>query len=95
MCHELGVSERSVVDWYSYAREVCDYILQTNENNIIVGPGIVVEIDESKFGKRKYHKDRRVDGVWVFRGKERDSKRCFFTTFENRSPDNKFHKNTH
>lgn len=78
MCHELVVCERTIVDWYNYAREVCDNILQTNENNVFGGPGIVVEIDESKFGKRKYHKGRRVDGVWVFGGIERDSKKCFF-----------------
>lgn len=87
VCHELGVCERTIVDWYNYAREVCDNILQTNENNVIGGPGIVVEIDESKFGKRKYHKGRRVDGVWVFGGIERDSKKCFFTTVENRTAD--------
>lgn len=29
------------------------------------GPGIIVEIDESKFGKRKYHRGHGVDGVWM------------------------------
>ena len=38
----------------------------------------MVAIDESKFGKRKFHKGRQVDGVWVVRGIERDSKKCFF-----------------
>ena len=85
--HELGISERTIVDWYNFAREVCDTILQKTENNIIGGPGIVVEIDESKFGKRKFHKGRRVDGVWVFGGIERDSKKCFFTTVEDRKAD--------
>lgn len=27
---------------------------------------MVVQIDESKFGKRKCHRCRRVNGVWVF-----------------------------
>ena len=32
------------------------------------GPGKVVEIDKSKFGKRKYHPGRSVDGHWAFGG---------------------------
>ena len=34
----------------------------------IGGPGLNVEIDESKFGKRKYKKGRVVEGSWVFGG---------------------------
>lgn len=30
------------------------------------GPGKTVQIDESKFGKRKYHRGHAVDGAWVF-----------------------------
>ncbi|KAK9681191.1 hypothetical protein QE152_g38501 [Popillia japonica] len=30
------------------------------------GLGIVVEIDDSKFGHRKYHKGHRIEGKWVF-----------------------------
>ena len=30
--------------------------------------GIIVEIDESKFGKRKYNRGHRVDGCWVLGG---------------------------
>ena len=58
------------------------------KNNIIGVPGVIVKIDGSKFGKRKYHKGRRVDGVWVFGGKERDSKKwVFLTTVEDRTAD--------
>ena len=43
-----------------------------------------MEIDESKFGKRKYHRGRRVDGVRVFGGIERES-RCFMVSVEDRT----------
>ena len=54
------------------------------DNEQIGRPGIVIKIAESKFGKRKNHRGKRVDGVWVFGGIERDSKRCFLK-FENQS----------
>ena len=44
-----------------------------------------MEIDESKFGKRKFHKGRRVDGVWVFGGIQRDTKECFFKCVADRT----------
>ena len=31
----------------------------------IGGPGVVVEVDESKFGKRKHNRGHRVERVWV------------------------------
>ena len=37
---------------------------------MIGGPGIEVEIDESKFGRRKHNRGRQVDGHWVFVGIE-------------------------
>ncbi|WUR05163.1 DDE-TNP-IS1595 domain-containing protein [Vairimorpha necatrix] len=44
-------------------------------NKKIGGPGIIVEIDESKFGKRKYNKGHKVDGVWVIGMVERTAER--------------------
>ena len=41
----------------------------------IGGEGIIVEVDESKFGKRKYHRGHRVDGVWVLGLVERTTAR--------------------
>ena len=85
--HELRLgSEHTSVDWYNFAREVCVEILQ-QDNEKLGGPGKTVEIDESKFGKRKYHRGKRVDGVWVFGGIERESRRSFFQIVEDRSAD--------
>ena len=44
---------------------------------MIGGPGVEVEIDESKFGKRKYNRGRQVEGHWVFGGVERVTGECF------------------
>jgi hypothetical protein len=50
-----------------------------DEEDIVVGgPGVIVELDESKFGKRKHNRGHRVDGVWVFGGVERTSERKVF-----------------
>ena len=42
------------------------------------GPGTIVEIDEAKFGRWKYHRGRYVDGHWVLGGIERGMDKTFF-----------------
>jgi hypothetical protein len=39
---------------------------------------VIVEIDESKFGKRKYHRGHPVEGAWVIGGVERAAERRVF-----------------
>jgi len=52
----------------------------------IGGDGVVVEIDESKFGKRKYNRGHHVDGVWVFGMVERtEERRIILVSVPNRS----------
>ena len=51
----------------------------------IGGPGKVVEIDESKFGKTKLHRGRVVNGQWVFGGICRETQEVFLVPL----PDNK------
>ncbi|GBO29800.1 hypothetical protein AVEN_188022-1 [Araneus ventricosus] len=74
----MNVSEPTVVDWKSFCQEVCVDRLVKDSKVKLGGVGMVVDIDESKFGKRKYNRGKRVDGKWVFGGVERGSKRSFF-----------------
>ena len=60
-------------------------ILQRDEPEIrLGGEGKIVEIDESKFGKRKYNRGKHVEGTWIFGGIERDSNGMFMVTVNNR-----------
>ncbi|XP_045509270.1 uncharacterized protein LOC123704820 [Colias croceus] len=61
------LSMATVSDWYNYCREtVAIYQLEKQETiGKIGGPGKIVQIDESKFGVRKFNKGRRVEGHWV------------------------------
>ena len=43
------------------------------------GEGRTIEIDESKFGRRKYNRGKRVEGQWVFRLLERETGEFFFS----------------
>lgn len=67
---ELMLGDHTAVDWDMFCRELCDVIINRHECEQIGGPGIIVQIDESKIGKRKYHKGHRVEGQWVFGGIE-------------------------
>ncbi|XP_066946475.1 uncharacterized protein [Macrobrachium rosenbergii] len=73
----IDISPHTMVDWYKFCRSVCSKILLA-DNKKIGGPGHVVEIDESKFGKRKYNRGRKVDGCWVFGGIDRQTRETFF-----------------
>ncbi|GBL73930.1 hypothetical protein AVEN_230867-1 [Araneus ventricosus] len=81
---QLNITSKTATDWASFCREVCQDILIWRSSKI-GGPGIVVEIDESKFGKRKYNRGKRVVGRWVFGGVERGTNNCFFAVVENRT----------
>ena len=77
------VAAQTAVDWYNFIRDVCaQYFI--DHPAIIGGPGVKVEIDESKFGKRKYNRGRQVEGHWVFGGTERITGECFLVEVDRR-----------
>ncbi|ELU02975.1 hypothetical protein CAPTEDRAFT_203791 [Capitella teleta] len=82
--NETGHGEHTLVDWGNFMRECCLVYLEKFGNlGKIGGEGVIVEIDESKFGKRKY-RGNLVEGSWVIGGRERDNpKKCFFEVVEN------------
>ena len=86
-CHPLvlGAShnaecncDHTIIDWYNLLRELCERYLE--EHPTEVGDfdendnPITVEIDESKFFHRKYHRGQWRPGHWVFGGVEQVSK---------------------
>ena len=56
------MSIETVGDWLTYCREVCLETVGTQSSELLGGPGLTVEVDESKFGKRKFNKGRCVEG---------------------------------
>lgn len=75
----------TIADYLKYFDELVSSYLE-DDQEMIGGPGIIVEIDESKFGKRKYHRGHQVDGAWVFGGVERtETRRRFAVMVEERN----------
>jgi len=71
------LSNQTVTNLVRYFRELVADSL--NEIDLVIGgPGIVVEIDETKLGKVKNHRGHRVEGVWVLVGVERTPERKIF-----------------
>ncbi|CAL4119845.1 unnamed protein product [Meganyctiphanes norvegica] len=80
---EIGWSGGTIVDWASFIREVLEsYIAATT--NKIGGVEFHVEIDESKFGRTKYHRGRFTTGQWVFGGYCRETEEFFAVPVDRR-----------
>lgn len=70
------------MDKKSSCGEVC--LGWVKKQPAIGGPGIITEIDESKFGKRMYQRQKLVKEMWVFGGNEQKSKKRSVAKFEKR-----------
>ena len=77
-----GHSPNTISDYIRLFRELIVNTLEDHDQ-MIGCKEITVEVDESKFGRRKYHRGRRVEGVWVIGGIENTSeKKCFLVKVE-------------
>ena len=70
-------SSATIVDYLGHFRQLVVSSLEDSDTQI-GGEGVIVEIDESKFGRRKYNRGKRVEGTWIIGGIERTERRRFF-----------------
>jgi ISXO2-like transposase domain len=77
-----GASDKSITAYLKYYRQLVASSIDS-DNTIIGGEGVTIEVDESKFGKRKNHRGHRVEGVWVVGGVERTPARNLFAEVVN------------
>ena len=71
-----GLSDKTVGEWHALVAESVELWLFANAKPL-GGPGKIVEIDEAKFGKRKYNKGAYREGMWVLGGVDRETGECF------------------
>ena len=82
-----GHSTATVSAYNGYFRQLVSSALDSYDA-IIGGQGIVVQVDETKMGKRKYHRGHRVKGAWVVVGVElTEERRVFAEVVPDRSGD--------
>lgn len=85
MLEHTDHSPNTVSAYRQYFRELVANMLDTDDT-VIGGPGVEVQVDETKFGKRKYHRGHRVEGAWVIVGVEKTAeRRCFAEVVADRS----------
>ncbi|PSN34120.1 hypothetical protein C0J52_14193 [Blattella germanica] len=62
----LRVSKKSVVQYYSFFRDICSWKILVDADRLkFGGPGCVVQVDESVVTRRKYNRGRVVKEKWV------------------------------
>ena len=78
------MSTETVINWYNYCREVCADRIMNHHVGPTGGPRTTAEIDESKFGKMKYHRGCKIEEKWVFGCLCHETKACFLVPVKRR-----------
>ena len=77
---QLKTSSETVSDYKHYFRDICLSVVIDESYDKIGCPGTHVEIDETKFGKRKYSCGHVIEGQWVLGGICRETKEIYLVT---------------
>ena len=84
----LSMNNKTVRALFTSLRQcMTEDLMENGSPRKIGGLGHVIEIDESKFGKRKYHVGRRVLGKWILGGYCRTTGECFLVECPNNKRD--------
>lgn len=83
---EAKVNVNTVTEWSQFCRDVCLEIC-VDDSEMIGGQEVIVEMDESKFSRRKFSHSHEVKGSWIYCGVEKISKKSFFKIVEVPSKD--------
>ena len=70
-----GLSENTISDWKIHLHIRFADWLAVNSTPL-GGPGVIVELDEAIFGKRKYNRGAYREGQWVLGAVDRNSNQC-------------------
>nr|XP_047146837.1 uncharacterized protein LOC124819359 [Hydra vulgaris] len=82
----VGVNEKTSIQWYQYFRDICSFkTMDVAAVNQLGGPGLIVEIDESLFFKRKYNVEHNVEKHWIFGAFDVTSKKGYLRRVEDRT----------
>ena len=74
---QCNLAENTVRRFFNKIHEQIADEISTSQK--IGGPGTIVEVDEAKFGKRKFNRGRMVEGTWILGGIQRGNNKCFLT----------------
>lgn len=92
----LEVDKNTVSSYHKLFRTYLKGKQLLNKKNKIGGRNCIVEIDETKIGRRKYNRGHKVEGVWMIGGIERsklknnvknENKKLFMCSIKTRDSD--------
>ena len=87
---ESRLSPTSITDWMQIFRDICVKNLNINPR-VLVGEGLIVEIDKALFARWRYNRGQLVQEQLVFGGYRRITGLGFLMPVENRSAESLLH----